>query len=137
MYDDDAVICRASIRAAEFLTPLLGLKLVGIGRHRRTYKAAEGWVLKFPRCNAGMMDNYRESETWKRYGRSDGYANYAECEIVDLYFLTEFPVFPVLWMEWVEETRSFHNLPHWTYMIDCAQVGYNKDGILVAYDYAG
>ena len=100
-------------------------ELLGEGRNRATYRVSADWVVKVPRCEAGIFDNESESET---YGCLGG--NLAACSV----FYEEGGI-PVLFMEYVEPVCLGASAPSWVSFVDCGQVGYTRAGKLVAYDY--
>lgn len=112
-----------------WVQPLLGLKHLGTGRHRTTYRLNETTVWKFPLSADGCFDNLREAKVYQDTNGVDGEFRYAACSVFPLCGLA------ILEMEYVEPKWSTR-LPKWTGWIDCQQVGYNRNGILVAYDYA-
>ena len=99
---------------------------VGRGRNRIVFKSKSGkYVIKVPRNFEGGSDNF--------------------CETKKIDF--GFPVpksrrimlgdFCCVIMEYVEHASFKENKsPDWVPWIDCGQVGYNRKGELVAYDYA-
>lgn len=106
--------------------------VLGTGRNRKVYDMGNGLVVKVPLNAPGMEDNLAESEIYKST-RDDpeGYLiRYAECNHFN------YKDIPLVIMEKVEPIKGYHpELPDWTDYVDCAQVGYNKEGKLVAYDY--
>jgi len=98
---------------------------IGIGRHRTVFRDGN-WVYKVPHDEEGwgMASNDREAQgaLW-----SDEPERFANCELVVV------QDFQLLKMEYV--TPASHLRGGWTDFIDCGQVGYTKDGRLVAYDW--
>lgn len=97
-----------------------GLQFIGDGRNRKAYRH-KGYVIKVPLNVFGMLDNEIEAKAFKRYGEE---FPYARCKLIGV----------CLVMEYVEHTWE-KNLPDWVMSIDCGQVGYNRKGKLLAYDY--
>lgn len=99
---------------------------IGCGRNRIVFKSKNGkYVIKVPRNIEGNGDNFRETKK-EDFG---------------------FPVpkskrillddFCCVIMEYVEHAYfKDKKVPSWVSWIDCGQVGYNRKGELVAYDYA-
>lgn len=96
------------------------LEFIGEGRNRRVYKH-KGYVVKIPINEYGLADNEFEAQTFKKWHKE---FPYARCRMVGV----------CLVMEYVEHTFE-KKLPEWTMSVDCGQVGYNRDGKLLAYDY--
>lgn len=109
--------------------------VLGVGRNRIVFLLKSGnYVLKFPLNDAGEGDNDWESslETNKNDENND----------LDFDVIThhtrwiEIEKFCCVIMEYiVPTTEKDNNLPNWCKSVDCGQVGYNKDGILMAFDY--
>lgn len=94
------------------------------GRSRAVFiDLADDVVYKVPRNPDGVIDNSYEAR------HTDPGIPLAECEIVQIDDL------PVLKMEHVNPYHGpMDELPEWTNWVDGGQVGYTKDGRLVAYD---
>ena len=107
----------------------LSFELVGSGRHRETWRRGN-CVIKIPLCNYGVEDNWQERKLWLKYRTTDkDDVQYARCRLIANWLLM---------MEYVEpyhRTKCFQDLPKWTHYIDCGQVGFNRRGKLLAYDY--
>jgi hypothetical protein len=101
-------------------------QLLGVGRNRVAFLLPSGkYVLKVPRNDAGVADNYHEA----RFG---GTWNYAKCKLVNLCGIS------CLIMEYLDYEPIYEEydlLPDWTMSVDCCQVGYNRKGKLLAYDF--
>ena len=79
------------------------------------------WVIKLPINIEGEGCNYNEHEKYR-----SGDRRLARCRLVG----------NVLVMEYVtHHPEPIGKLPSWCSFIDCCQVGYNRKGMLVAYDY--
>lgn len=101
---------------------VLGMPIAS-GRNRTVFKSECGeWVYKLAHHVSGEIDNAYEAKCWAK-----GHEEAPEC------YETEIAGVPVLRMEFVAAT-SGKDLPDWVDFIDCRQVGYTKDGRLVAYD---
>ena len=110
-----------------------GWKYIGPGRHREVWHRGN-YVIKIPLCMNGLSDNFHERSVWSKH-RDHGYIKYASCRMVGNFLLL---------MEYArfvgpdsDETGYFtySKSPEWGYSIDCGQIGYNKRGRIVAYDY--
>lgn len=99
--------------------------LIGTGLKRKVYLSSDKtYVVKIPMINLGYDENKVEAETYAKNTDS----HYAKCELLPDGNLK---------MEYVKPaflTKS-DDIPDWVYTIAEAQVGYNLNGILVAYDY--
>jgi len=100
-------------------------KLLGIGRHR-TVLRWRNWVLKIPHHEMGFYDNWKEARTFRECHYPEGNEQYARCRLLKNGWLL---------MEYVEH-MPWQSAPHWADCIDCRQVGYNRRGAVVAYDFA-
>jgi hypothetical protein len=102
---------------------------LGAGISRGVFMWEPGWVVKAAIRDSGLYANAREANLYERYGKEGGIP-YAECRLV------EFAGVDVLVMEWVEhDFRPLLKQPSWVMRVDCAQVGFDREGNLVAYDY--
>lgn len=96
-----------------------------------------GYVVKIPRNWDGVADNDWEGSVsnCEEYPQSDYQVQYARTRMI--YFMD----IPVVFMEHVldsssEEIRNkLGREPDWVWSVDGGQVGFNKQGRLVAYDY--
>ena len=100
------------------------ISYIASGRHRSTYLIiGTNFVLKFPMCKYGIIDNeYEASVSCKCLLKEC----YAECCMVGNT--------TVLCMEFVEKI-PLSQMPTWADSFDCLQVGRTKDGRVVAYDF--
>lgn len=99
---------------------------IGRGRNRIVFKSKSGkYVIKVPRNIEGNGDNFRETKK-----EDFGFPVPKSRRII-------LDDFCCVIMEYVEHV-SFKDrkAPSWVSWIDCGQVGYNRKGELVAYDYA-
>lgn len=104
-----------------------------VGRNRVTFMFRT-YVVKLPITCAGIGDNDWEGSVSNIPGEQ-GYVQYARTR---LHYKGDMPI---LFMERVEpvsgkqivERMGFE--PDWVYSVDCGQVGFNRAGRLVAYDY--
>ena len=95
------------------------------GRNRAVYISVN-FVIKVPTCVNGMFDNTVEAS--KR--RKKDWEEYAQSKIITINDM------PVLLMERLDIQPIDHKkLPDWAWYIDCFQVGFDKKGVLKAYDY--
>lgn len=99
---------------------------IGAGRNRIVFKSKSGkYVIKVPRNIQGSCDNFFETR------KTDfGFPVPKSRRII-------LDDFCCVIMEYVEHV-SFKDTkaPSWVSWIDCGQVGHNRKGELVAYDYA-
>ncbi len=125
-----------------FITELLnekGLRYVDSGSTRDTYMSKSGlFVVKVPRDPVFQDDNYNEAITYKNTGGIgwDDETRYAKCRLftfhgVKLVIMETVEV--IRHPEWYEAPLD---LPEWINYLDNKQVGYDRQGRLVAYDYA-
>ena len=110
----------------------VGVAYLGQGRHRKVYALNDRYVIKIAidEYDCGLTDNQSEA-TWSRYiGKKadDSGAKYALCRILKCGCLIMERVKTVDW-------PFGYSLPEWTNDIDSGQVGFARDGRLVAYDY--
>jgi hypothetical protein len=99
------------------------------GRNRATF-IIHDYVIKCPINESGIHDNYNEAEIYKQYGNSE----IAPFPLAKCHLLTTNDI-PMVLMEKVEIKPFDEAWPRWVDFVDCQQVGYNKNGLLVAYDY--
>lgn len=98
---------------------------IGEGYDRVVFNAGN-WVVKVP----GSTWSYRANYVEESYGhRSCDNPCVATCRLFHIDGV------PVLWMEKVVPVTKFTGLPKWCDGVDGYQVGYNRQGKLVAYDY--
>lgn len=98
---------------------------IGEGSTRIVFDAGR-WVVKVPNSIYTFDANYNEQF---RGDRSLDNEIYAACR---LFHIKEVPV---LYMEKVTLVPYTKGMPNWVDFIDCQQVGLNRRGKLVAYDY--
>lgn len=107
---------------------------LGTGRHRAVWRCKD-YVVKMPINQGGIDSNLREASLWERRGQ-DPYIHYARCHLI--------PHSVILVMEYAQYLGSLSDdtgyigltkVPEWAYAVDGWQVGYNKRGQIVAYDY--
>lgn len=88
-------------------------------------------VIKIPLNDMGILDNSRERRAFVLNIQKNGYVEMASCRI----FIPDKEAgVPMLAMQYVKPIRYSSDLPRWVDCVDCAQVGYNRRGRLVAYD---
>jgi len=100
-----------------------------VGRTRMVFHVSETEVVKVPRTDEGMFASSGEANWSEEYGKT-GFIPVADCRIE---FIDELPV---LRMEKVSMPArdAWRTFPGWTGSVDCAQVGYDSEGALVAFD---
>lgn len=92
-------------------------------------------VVKIPSSPLGMLDNEWEGSvsTSPEYIDDPKWIQYPKTR------LFYWKGIPVLFMERLEigvvEGKGYHELPDWVMSVDGGQVGYNRQGRLLAYDY--
>lgn len=107
----------------------MNFEYLGSGRSRAVWRHGN-YVIKVPLNEVGIHDNrYERNIFQRRHQRGYDWGQWARCRLLGA----------ILVMQYVD-TDSFHYAdmkdgPGWTYNIDCLQVGYNRLGQLVAYDY--
>lgn len=97
---------------------------IGCGRNRAVFRRGRV-VVKVPINAAGVDDNLYEVSLFERYGQTKGYVPYARCRRAGL----------LLVMEYVMHVGWHSNQPSWCPSVDCGQLGKNRKGRLVAYDF--
>ena len=113
------------------------LTILGSGRHRFCFTGNDDqYIIKVPKSYDGIIDNGIEAKTYRDYAdkvlRNEydmSRPHYAFCYIEKLWSVD------LLIMERLIYPKREDALPEWTDFIDCMQVGYNKQGKLLAYDY--
>lgn len=107
-----------------------GYKHVGEGRNRSAFLSPSGKnVVKVPLSTEGFEDNEREARYWKKQD-----AQFETTDKIELARCRLFGVFLV--MEFVDDNVTIDEKPGWANYIDCEQIGKNRKGRIVAYDYA-
>jgi hypothetical protein len=108
-----------------------GWKFVGSGRHRRVLKR-KNYVIKIPWQIEGVQANINEARLYNRYKQIyNNTRHYAPCKLIKnncLIMKAVDIIDPFLFKEFDE---------YWVfYLKDGAQVGYDKQGNLLAFDYS-
>lgn len=103
------------------------------GRNREVF-VMHSYVVKIPRNYDGIADNHWEGSVSNsvEYPQSDWQVQYARTRIAVVHDI------PVVFMERLEEGSIVERLgrePNWVGCVDGGQVGFNKQGRLLAYDY--
>lgn len=125
-----------------------GFILLGEGRNRQVWRRGN-YVFKFPLNQYGVSDNNHEAQVYQLSLRKKLYCKYARCRLVlpwGTVLVMEFAGYPGPGSRPVtnaegKDDPTYHyiswknNLPTWCNSIDCGQVGYNRAGKIVAYDY--
>lgn len=99
---------------------------IGVGRSRAAFRS-KSVVFKIPINGQGFHDNAWEARNYQK--RTEKSLPMAKCRIIDINDI------PILAMELVEYI-PYNESPKWADWVDCRQVGKNKKGEVVAYDYA-
>lgn len=120
-----------SIETFEKRLKTRGGTYLGHGRHRMGFKRGKV-VYKIPRNPEGIKANKREADMYKEYGQGqyDDGAEFARCRLLKN---------DVLVMEHVVRLECNEVAPGWVHDWDWhegPQVGRNKKGRVVLYDYA-
>ena len=106
--------------------------VIGIGQQRIVFKYSDKYVIKLPLSPKGIVDNNNEVNFKTNNPNSE--IKTAHCEIVNIDDVN------CLKMEYVDHwsaiLHSSVELDNWCLDVDCLQVGFNKKGSLVAYDFA-
>lgn len=105
------------------------------GRNRRVYVMGT-YVIKVPLNLNGVADN-----DWEGSVRNGAFVSEYELVYPKHKRMVYWRGIPVVFMEYVEPATSKQiikqvgKVPNWVDRVDCGQVGFNKHGLLVAYDY--
>jgi hypothetical protein len=103
------------------------------GRTRTVYLLDDNRVAKVPTDEDGLNANYREALWSEKFGKT-GEVPIADAAI-ETWTSADGTELDVLVMERVEETAVvYKDMPEWVGWVDCGQVGYDREGRLVAYD---
>ena len=99
---------------------------IGCGRNRTVFRHGN-WVIKVPLNDYGFADNDHEHRIFRKYGvePNPDKVRYARCRMIG----------QLLVMEHVDETSQRDALPEWASYIGGNQVGLNRSGKWVAFDY--
>jgi len=101
------------------------------GRYRRVYLSRTGkYVIKIPINHVGEADNGSEDFS---YHFSANNENLARCKA---FFYNNQLCLIMEKVEIIDWSKNSTVVPEWVSYVDCRQVGYNRDGKLVAYDWA-
>jgi len=119
----------------------LGFTYINSGRHRATFLAPCGTkVYKFPIGMAGVRANKREFRWWKgvkegsigkreKWKKRIAWCNLIKGRVIVMERLKE-----IKFESWWDS--DYCKFPKWAERLDCCQVGKNKKGKWVFYDYA-
>jgi hypothetical protein len=90
-------------------------------------------VIKVPINGMGIRDNEYEYDMFKKYKSGREIIPVATCKI---FYADKTVGIPLLMMDYVKVINGYtlKDAPNWVSWIDCAQVGYDRKGNLVAYD---
>jgi hypothetical protein len=104
---------------------------LGSGRNRAVWRHGS-FVVKIPLNEKGEHDNYHEA----RISKSDTVSgiSYARCRLLGSILVMQY----ARYQGPASDSDGYipaQNLPAWASYVDCQQVGYNKAGKIVAYDY--
>lgn len=104
-------------------------EVLSVGRNRIVFKLKSGnYILKFPLSNNGETDNDWEGSVC---------INNEDPEEIQ-YPRTKWVCyngFVCVVMDYIDVNTSCESLPDWVNNVDCQQVGLNRKGRLVAFDY--
>jgi hypothetical protein len=105
-----------------------GVKFLGEGNTRIVYLSkSKQFVFKVPKDDYGLSDNYGEAREYRKRTGPFEHNQLARCMI------THSGILVMELVEPVKDNKVF--LPLWVDFVDCQQVGYNRAGALVAYDW--
>lgn len=104
-------------------------EFLGKGGQRIVFLKNKSTVIKVPLSFDGMLANESEARLYKKY-KKNGEIPYAKCKLI-----THAEGVSLLEMEWVDD-RCIDKYPKWSEFVDCQQIGYDRNGKLVAFDYA-
>lgn len=109
---------------------------VHCGRNREVF-LMRGYVVKIPLNHCGIADNDWEGSVsnCEDYPQSDWQVQYARTRMV---YVNDIPVVFMERVEYVtgkEIVQRLGHEPNWTGCVDGGQVGFNRSGRLVAFDY--
>jgi hypothetical protein len=133
-YEQD---CKYLLRIPRVKLEGAGYEYLGYGRHRQVYlTASHKYVIKFPYNDDGEQANWEEAyEYANRIGRS--YFPLAKCRAFRYDGITCLIMEAVQEPSWGnDDFEPSKDLPDWTRSVDLRQVGWNRRGELVAYDYS-
>lgn len=106
------------------------------GRNRRVYVMRNGYVVKVPLNLGGITDNdWEGSVSPASQISSDWQIQYPKTR---LFHVEEIPIVLMEFVEFAGEDKiveRFGRFPNWVYRIDGGQVGFNRLGRLVAFDF--
>lgn len=107
-----------------------GYKYVDEGAFRVVLSKSNKYVIKVPINEEGISCNLIEELMYKGYNQEE---NLAQCEI---FYFKGIPILKMEYvMHWVDAGIPESKLPKWANKIDHQQVGLNRSGKLVCYDY--
>jgi len=118
-----------------------GFCYLGEGRHRCVFLApCATKVYKFPIGRSGISANHREANNWRRKLKDEADLvrfEFARCKLLgDTDILIQEYLYDVRFHHWKQQLRDDPELPRWALQWECAQIGQNKHGEWVLYDYA-
>lgn len=130
-YEASPVLVEHTKKALEYCVAN-NYKWLGTGTTRACFESSDNTVIKVPINWEGQDASNLEVEFWKIYSEEPEISEIpvAECQIIRV----PGSDIPLLEMEKVRLPDPDEVLPRWTNRVDCAQVGYNAKGELVAYD---
>jgi hypothetical protein len=106
---------------------------IGCGRNRMVFRHGN-YVIKIPLNDHGVDDNYQERDVWTQPRYADVRPQYARCRLLGTILIMQFAQFQGPLSDDAGYI-AMADCPEWAYAIDCCQVGYNRYGNIVAYDY--
>lgn len=112
-------------------------EFLSYGRHRIVFRHGN-YVVKVPLNEEGLYDNWRERNVWLNRSPRN-YCKYARCRMWGIALVMQYATFPGP----LSDDKGYKGyvsiltpgVPKWIYAVDCGQVGYNRFGEIVAYDY--
>lgn len=125
--DDDLIMYEIRLAAFARLHEWYGPP-IGIGRNRAVFNVNNEYVIKLPINGFGDLDNHYELNPDAWIAHEHLAKTWSNDELNQAFNLD------LVCMEWVD-TTYVNDAPDWCKGVDCNQVGYTKDGRLVAYDF--
>lgn len=108
---------------------------IGDGRNRSVYRHGN-YVIKFPMNEEGIFDNHHEAKVYRKSLHKEmTYCKYARCRLLGSILVMEYARYPGPHADKDDGYIRQKYCPDWACAIDCNQVGYNRKGEIVAYDY--
>lgn len=111
-------------------------KAIGEGRNRLVFSYSDADVLKVPKNKTGIYDNLFEWNLYIKLGSIQIPDMPVLARCLSLKYIHKIPCLLMERVSPIQNTQHLGKMPNWVNLIDRKQVGLNKDGKLVAFDYA-